>query len=103
MGKKFQHIPPLTNEEEAEIQREIAGDPDAPEATDEDLALAKPFAEVFPGLAAKMRKAAGRPKLADPKLAISIRLDREVIEKFKATGAGWQGLMNDVLKKARIG
>jgi len=103
MGKKFQHIPPLTNEEEADIQREIAGDPDAPEATDEELALAKPFAELFPVLAAKMRKSAGRPRLDDPKQAISIRLDRDVVEKFKATGSGWQGRINDVLKKAKIG
>ena len=70
MGKKFQHIPPLTNEEEAEIQREIAGDPDAPEATDEDLALAKPFAEMFPGLCSKNAQScrqaqAGRSEAGD--------------------------------------
>lgn len=102
MGKRFQHIPPLTDDEEADIQREIAGDPDAPEATDEELAQATPFAELFPALAGKMRKAAGRPKLDDPKQAISIRLDRDVIEKFKATGAGWHGRINEVLKNAKI-
>jgi hypothetical protein len=35
-------IPPLTDEQEAEIQRKIASDPDSPEATDEELASA-PF------------------------------------------------------------
>ena len=39
-------VPPLTDEEEAEIQREIAEDPDNPEATDEELAQAVPFADL---------------------------------------------------------
>jgi len=103
VAKRTRHFAPVTDAEEAEIQREIADDSDAPEATDDDLAQARPFAELFPAVAAKMRKAAGRPKLDDPKLAISIRLDRDVVEKFKATGSGWQGRINDVLKKARIG
>ncbi len=42
------HIP--TDEEEAEIQREIAMDPDAPEWTDEDWARARPAVEVDPEL-----------------------------------------------------
>ena len=32
------------------------------------------------------------------KRLISLRLDPEVIDGFKATGAGWQGRMNDVLR-----
>jgi uncharacterized protein (DUF4415 family) len=103
MTRKFAHIRPLTVAEEADIQRAIAGDRDAPEATDEELAQAKPFAEMFPDLAKTMRRAAGRPKADDPKRAISIRLDRDVIDKFKATGAGWQGRINDVLKNTKIG
>lgn len=39
---------PSRTRSEAEIQRRIASDPDAPEATDEQLAQAKPFKEVFP-------------------------------------------------------
>jgi len=41
-------IPPLTDAEEAEIQREIAADPDAPEATDAQLAKATSFDKAFP-------------------------------------------------------
>ncbi|ATA44200.1 hypothetical protein CK816_07555, partial [Brucella abortus] len=48
MGIKFSSKRPLTQEEEAEIQKMIASDPDAPEATDEQLAKAKPFKEAFP-------------------------------------------------------
>lgn len=41
----------ISDAEEAKIQRQIASDPDAPEATDEQLAKAKPFAEALPELA----------------------------------------------------
>jgi uncharacterized protein (DUF4415 family) len=75
---------------------------DSPPATDEQLAQARPFREAFPELAAKMeRKLAGRPKFDRPKKAISIRLDQDVIDKFKATGPGWQSRINDVLKAAK--
>lgn len=74
---------------------------DSPELTDEELAQARPFAEVFPALAEKMRKAAGgRPKSERPKVAVSLRLDPEVIEAFKAAGPGWQSRMNQALRKA---
>lgn len=77
---------------------------DIPPLTDAQLAQAKPFAEVFPELADQMRKnLGGRPKVESPKKAISIRLDSEVIDKFKRTGPGWQSRMNEVLKAAKLG
>jgi len=42
----------------------------------------------------------GRPKLANPKQRITLRLDQDVIERFRATGAGWQSRMNEALRKA---
>lgn len=75
---------------------------DNPEWTAEDFARARPFREVFPKLAASIDRARGRPRSASPKTQISIRLDAAVVEKFKATGKGWQARMNDVLKKARV-
>lgn len=55
---------------EEQIQRMIASDPDAPEATDEQLAQAKPFDEAFPALAEAMgRNVGGRPKSENPKAA----------------------------------
>jgi len=48
---------PLTHEEEAGIQAGIASDPDNPELTDAQLASARPFAEVFPELAASIQRA----------------------------------------------
>jgi uncharacterized protein (DUF4415 family) len=70
--------------------------------TDEELAQAKPFAEVFPELMESIRRSRGRPAVASPRRQISIRLDPEVIEKFKATGKGWQSRINDVLKQAKV-
>lgn len=86
---------------EDQIQRMIASDPDAPEATDEQLAQARPFEEAFPALADAMRKnVGGRPKSANPKVAVSLRLDQEVVARFKASGPGWQTRMNDALRDA---
>ena len=91
---------PITDAEEANIQRMIASDPDAPEATDDQIAQARPFTEAFPALAENMRKnLGGRPRSANPKVPISLRLDQDVVEKFKATGAGWQTRMNDILRR----
>jgi uncharacterized protein (DUF4415 family) len=102
MGKLSRRINGLTDEEEAEIQRQIAADPDDFDSTDEELARAKPFAEAFPDLMASIRRARGRPLADDPKLPVTIRLDRDVVDKFKATGKGWQGRINAVLKAAKI-
>jgi len=85
--------------EEGRIQAMIASDPDAPEATDEQLAQARPFAEAFPALAENIRKG-GRPRAERPKLAVSIRLDQDVVDRFKSSGPGWQSRMNDALRHA---
>jgi uncharacterized protein (DUF4415 family) len=86
---------------EEQIQRMIASDPDAPEATDAQLAQAKPFNEVFPALADAMRRnVGGRPKSENPKVAVSLRLDPEIVARFKASGPGWQTRMNDALREA---
>lgn len=42
----------------------------------------------------------GRPKSLAPKKAISLRVDADVLDKFKADGPGWQGRMNEALRKA---
>ncbi len=72
-----------------------------PITTDAQLAQAKPFTEAFPALAEKMRKsAAGRQKLENPKVAVSLRLDPEVVARFKADSPGWQTRINEALRHA---
>lgn len=73
---------------------------DNPEWTEEDFRQARPFAEVFPDLAESIRRSRGRPAVEAPKRQISLRLDPDVIDAFKATGKGWQGRINDALRKA---
>ncbi len=100
--KKFSAKRPLTDAEEAEIQKMIAADPDAPEATDDQIAQARPFAEAFPELMESIRRGRGRPPVDSPRQQISIRLDADVIAKFKATGKGWQARMNEALRQAKV-
>lgn len=91
----------ISDAEEARIQKMIASDPDAPEVTPEQVAKATPFAEAFPALTETMRKnVGGRPRSTSPKVPVSIRLDQDVIAKFKATGPGWQSRINEVLRKS---
>ncbi len=53
-------VPPISDAEEARIQAMIAADPEDEELTDEQLAQARPFAEVFPRLAETLRRNASR-------------------------------------------
>ena len=40
----------------------------------------------------------GRPPLDSPKRLVSLRLDQDVIDRFRATGRGWQSRINSVLR-----
>lgn len=44
--------------------------------------------------------ARGRPRIPNPKQSVTIRLDADIVERFRATGPGWQSRINDTLKKA---
>ena len=100
MTKNKKRILPISDEEEAAIQRGIAEDPDNPEWTEQDFKNARPFAEVFPELAESIRRARGRPALENPKKQVTLRLDSEVVAKYRASGRGWQSRINDILRKA---
>lgn len=99
MARKFSSKRPLTDAEEAEIQAMIAADPDDAEATDEQLAQAKPFAEALPHLAAAIKRTRG-PGKRPAKEVVTLRLDPDVVAAFKASGTGWQTRVNDALRKA---
>ncbi len=78
-------------------------DPDNPEWTEEDFARA-----VGPGSLSDAELAAfpntlkrlGRPPLPTPKKAVKLRLDFDVLERWRASGPGWQTRMNDALRRA---
>lgn len=75
-----------TAEEDARIARGIDADPDA----------APDLSEPVPGIVRRR----GRPPRANRKVSVTLRLDGDVVERFKATGAGWQTRINAALKKS---
>ena len=42
----------------------------------------------------------GRPPTENPKRQVTLRLDPDVLEKFRETGKGWQSRINAELRKA---
>jgi uncharacterized protein (DUF4415 family) len=42
----------------------------------------------------------GRPPSANPKTSVTIRVDSDILSRFKAGGPGWQTRMNAALRKA---
>jgi BrnA antitoxin of type II toxin-antitoxin system len=41
----------------------------------------------------------GRPKLEQPKVSTTLRLDHDVIQRFKAKGPRWQSRINQALRE----
>ena len=72
---------------------------ESPELTDEQMAKARPFAEVFPDLAASIRRGRG-PNKAPTKKLVSLRLSPDVLAHYKSKGPGWQTKIDDALRKA---
>ena len=78
---------PLTDEE-GEIR----------EITHEDLKHFKRFDELPAGMQAKLRGVRGKQK-APTKELISLRVSRDVLGRFRATGEGWQTRMDEALRE----
>ena len=74
-------------------------DLDNPDWTKEDFARARPAAEVVPDIVAAHRRVRG-PQKRPTKRLVSLRLDPDVIEHFRARGPGWQARINSTLRKA---
>ncbi|EUC01305.1 Protein of unknown function DUF4415 [Rhizobium sp. CF080] len=77
---------------------------DSPPLTDEELASMRPAREVMPPeffeAIEELRRTRGRPKLETPKVAVTLRLEPDVLEKFKARGKDWRAKMAEELRKA---
>jgi uncharacterized protein (DUF4415 family) len=85
---------PLTNEEGEVRQLTVA-----------DFRRMRPAREVLPTLvgakaAAELLRPRGRPRKDHPKAQVTLRLDAEVVEHYKAGGAGWQTRINAALRRA---
>ncbi|MNI32695.1 hypothetical protein D3C73_866160 [compost metagenome] len=90
----------MTERKENTTQQWIDPD-DAPEWTDEvfERAEIRRAGKVVRPASGTLTKR-GRPKLERPKVQITLRLDQDIVERFRAGGPGWQSRMNEALKKA---
>ena len=83
MAKKLPPaIPDHSPEQDAEIRRRIAADPDTWEAAPDAVPIRR-----------------GRPAGSN-KAQVTVKLDRDVIEHLKAGGKGWQTRLNATLRDA---
>ena len=81
--------------------RRNASRPDAenPEWTAEDFRRARPLSEFPEIVEAILRYRGQRGKQKAPtKELISLRVDRDVVEAYRATGRGWQTRANEALR-----
>jgi uncharacterized protein (DUF4415 family) len=76
----------------ADTKRKWSDPDDAPELTDAELARA-----VHMHGDKAIRR--GRPKLDHPKDQVTLRLDHDILERFRAEGVGWQSRINDALRR----
>lgn len=81
--KKSKLVKPAAREERA-IRAGIARDADTYELSREEFRELKPVRR-------------GRPKSALHKLPVTVRLDPQVVEYFRASGRGWQTRVNEAL------
>ena len=88
-------------ENERDTMRRLLEEDDAPPWSDEVFARAElrhGDTVIRPATGTLTKR--GRPKLENPKRQVTLRLDPEIVEHFRATGTGWQSRINEVLKKA---
>ncbi len=74
------------------------------ELTMADMRRFRPAAEVLPpelvAILPKRRVGERGPQKAPLKQQVTLRLDSDVLNSFRSTGAGWQGRINAALRKA---
>ena len=76
-------------------------DRDNPEWSEKEIRDARPLMEMLPPeTAAAVRRYRGQrgPQQSPTKELISLRVDRDVVAAYRATGSGWQTRANDALK-----
>lgn len=88
-----------TRQESAAINRGIKADPDTIEITPELARRMTPAADMPADAVPALTRTRG-PQKAPTKERISVRLDQDILKELRATGRGWQTLMNDLLRGA---
>ncbi len=73
-------------------------DDDAPILSDDEIKELRPAREWFAEQGMPMPKL-GRPPAEKTKQSVTIRIDGDVVDYFKASGPGWQTRMHEVLAR----
>lgn len=76
----------------------ISADGEVRELTAEDMAKFKPAAKALPSSLRKKLGVRG-PQKTPTKERITIRLSREVVERFRESGEGWQTRVDAALRE----
>jgi uncharacterized protein (DUF4415 family) len=96
-AKAREALAAMTDEEDKAVTEGALADPDARPLDEERLARMRPASAA--DVADIKRRLRGRPRLQDPKRLVSLRLDPDVVARFRATGPGWQSRINEVLRE----
>ena len=81
--------------QDAMLTAAAKADPNNPELTDREFGRMQSAARAKPALVSAAQR--GRPRLQHPKEALSIRLDHDVVEVFRATGPDWRDRIRDAI------
>lgn len=73
-------------------------DKENPEWTVADIRAARPFLDALPREASSALRRQRGPQKSPTKELISLRMDRDLVAAYRATGRGWQTRVNEVLR-----
>ena len=86
----------MTPEEDAAITAAALSDPDALPLNEATFATARPMIE---GVDYPRRRGERGPQKEPTKELVSLRLDRDLVDRLRATGPGWQSRVNATLRR----
>jgi uncharacterized protein (DUF4415 family) len=91
-----------TNRDLSKFTAEEVAEVESPELTNEELASLRPDSEALPPklFAALTARRPGQrgPQKAPTKKVVTLRVDPDIVEGYRATGDGWQRRMQAALK-----
>ena len=102
MTNRPRKIRMLSPEEDAEINRQIAADPDDFELDEEWFKEAKPSAEIIPDILERYHREQEDLK-SGRKERLRILVDKDVLDYFRSEGGDWHERINEELRKVMEG
>ena len=100
--RALRSIENLSDEEDAKLEAAAKADPDNPPLGESFVKRARRVEDAKPELlkryVSERRRGQRGPQKSPTKQLVSLRLDRDVVDHFRALGAGWQARINDALR-----